>query len=78
LVNIAHILQTQRPPDFSTIFIHHGLVLDQAAASDAKLNAMPAACPVPTALFEESGTGQASAPQNPDDIARHEAGEEGF
>lgn len=53
-------------------------MLDQAAASDAKLNAMLAACPVPTALFEESGTGQASASQNPDDIARHEAGEEGF
>lgn len=48
------------PPDSPTDFRHCRRVLDQAAASDAKANTAPAACPVPVALFGESRPGQAS------------------
>ena len=54
-------------------------MLVQEAASDTKRVALfPPACPGPTALFGESGPGQAFALQTPDDIARPKAGEEGF
>jgi len=54
------------------------LVLVQKAASETKRVALVLpACPDPTALFEESGPGQAAAPQTPDDLARPEAGEKG-
>ena len=53
-------------------------MLVQKAASETKRVALvPPTCPDPTALFGESGPGQAAAPQTPDDIARPEAGEKG-
>ena len=69
---------TIQPADSPQDFRHHGPVLVQEAASDSKLIALfPPACPGPTALFGESGPGQAFAPQTPDDIAHPKAGEEG-
>ena len=53
-------------------------MLVQKAASETKRVALvPPACPGPTALFGESGSRQAAAPQTHDDIARPEAGEKG-
>lgn len=54
-------------------FRHHRRVLDQAAASDAKVTAAPVACSYGSSWGGRAGAG---SPQTTHDIATHKAREE--